>query len=33
MYATSPSFRLLLIENLKAIKKMTHKAPTIDINI
>lgn len=33
MYATSSSFRLLLIENLKAIKKMTEKAPTIDINI
>jgi hypothetical protein len=32
MYSTSHSFRLLLIENLKAIKKMTHKAPTIEIS-
>lgn len=32
MFATTPSYRLLLIENLKAIQKMTLKAPTIDIN-
>jgi hypothetical protein len=33
MFAASSSFRLLLIENLKAIQKITQKAPSIDINI